>query len=127
MTNFKVASVDGYGDRDDIALERDRQWENRPPNGYTRWEDYHADEALKLNSTTYGTASTARPIAQIVEEMIKGECYSKLILCSDVIWPDDEYTIHDAVDEACIQLGLDSEEFSASIHDQGHEIEIRLI
>jgi hypothetical protein len=27
--NFRCASTDGYGDRDDIALERDRMWDNR--------------------------------------------------------------------------------------------------
>jgi len=40
--NFRTQSTDGYGDRDDIALERDRQWNSRPPEGYTRWEDYEA-------------------------------------------------------------------------------------
>lgn len=27
--DFRCASVDGYGDRDDIALEQDKSWNNR--------------------------------------------------------------------------------------------------
>ena len=43
-------------------------------------------------------------------------------------WPEDEdYTINSALDDACISLGLDNEEYAASIHDQGNQIEIRLI
>jgi len=126
--NFPTVSVDGFGDRDDIALAKDREYENRPPAGYTRWEDYHADEALKANANSYGTSSSARPIAEIVQAMLEADCYSKLILCAEVTWPEDEdYTIYSAMEEACIVLGLGSEEFAPTIHHQGSEIEIRLM
>jgi len=120
--------TDGYGDRPDMVLAKDREYNNRPPAGYTRWEDYHAAQKAKQNYDTYGSASSAKPISALVEAMLEAECYSKLLLKSEVTWPSDEdYTIHDAVEEACISLGLDAEEFSAAIHDQGNEIEIRLI
>lgn len=128
MSNTRDYLTDGYGDRPDMVLAKDREYENRPPAGYTRWEDYHADQAAMANYDTYGSASNAQPVEKLVIGMLKAECYSKLFLKSEVVWPDSEdYTIHDAVNEACIELGLSSDEFSASIHDQGNEIEVRLI
>lgn len=126
--NFRVASIDGFGDRDDIALAKDRENENRPPNGYTRWEDYHAAQELKANSNSWGVAAHAIPVAQQIEAMLASECYSKLFLKSEIVWPNDEdYTINSALEEAATNLGLDSDDFLASIHDQGSEVEIRLL
>lgn len=122
------ASRDGSMERPDMQLAKDREHNNRPPKGYTRWDDYHADEALKANANSYGTSSAARPIAEIVQGMLEVECYLKLMLCSEVAWPEDEdYTICSAVEEACIVLGLDYEEFAPTIHHLGNEIEIRLV
>ena len=123
-SNFRVASVDGFGERDDLALERDRAYENRPPQGYTRWEDYEADEKARKNADSYGTSSKAKPISKIIEEMLENECYQKLLNKSEITW---DLELAEALTEACIQLGLSDEEFAPSIHDLGFEIDLRLI
>ena len=123
MSNFLVASIDGIGERDDIALERDRQQNNRPPDGYTRWEDYHAAEAQKLNATSFGISSDAQPISSIVQAMVEAECWGKICLKSQV---DLDMDICEALTETCIQLGVSDEEFAPNIIDQGNQIEINL-
>lgn len=120
--NFRVASVDGFGERDDIALARDKQspslWESE------KRELAGLDKAI-ANATTYGTASDAQPITQIVQEMLERECYEKLMLKSEIVW--NVGTLSEAVNEACIQLGLSDEDFSPSFHDLGNEVDIRLV
>lgn len=113
-------------DRPDIQLERDRAYENRPPLGYTRWEDYYADEEAKAKAFEYGTSANAKHLAIWIEEMLQAECYGRLLLKSEVLWPED-LDLGEALEDACIQLGLSSEEFAPSVHDQGHEIDLRLV
>lgn len=122
MINFRSQSVDGFGDRDDLALERDRQQGQIRENKARELAEL--DEAVD-RAREYGTSSDARPITQIVREMLEGERYSRLLLKSQVIWDAD--SISEALTEACIQLGLSDEEFSPTYHDQGNEIDIRLI
>lgn len=121
MTNFRVASVDGYGDRDDIALARDRQQGQILEN--------QANERVKLHerlikAEEYGTSPDAENISVIVQKMIENETWSQLLCKSHVIW--DVESIHEAVTEACIQMGLSDEEYSPWINAQGWEVEIGL-
>lgn len=122
MTNFRVASVDGYGDRDDIALARDRSQGQILEN--------QANEKAKthqrlIEAQEYATSGSAKNISTIVQEMIADEKYSMLCLKSHIIW--DVESISEAVTDACVQLGLGDDEFSPHINDLGCEIEITLV
>lgn len=117
-------SVDGYGDRRDIADAKDfgdaaRIAERK------RIELTQSEAALDRAVSEWGWASSAQPITEIVLEMIEAECYSIQLLKSEVIW--DVESISEAVTEACIQLGLSDEEFAPSYHDLGNEIALRLV
>lgn len=122
MTNFRVASVDGFGDRDDIALERDKNQGQIKENQADERAIHH--QAL-IDSCEYGTSSEAQNLSEIVEKMILTENYSQLLLKSHVIWDVD--SISEAVTEACIRLGLSDEEFSPDLNDQGgNQVNIEL-
>lgn len=121
MTNYRVGSVDGFGISDDKALEMDKfQEQIRENQANEKFEHYQklteADE--------YGDGDKAENISEIVKKMIEQERYSKLTCKSHVIWDVD--SIHEAVTEACIRLGLGSEEFAPWTIDKGFEIEIGL-
>jgi hypothetical protein len=110
------------GDRPDILLAQDRS--------LSQIRDTQERERLdamdRLNAAQeWGTSEDAKPITQIVKEMIQRKCWGKLVLKRHVIW--DVETISEAVTEACIALGLGDEEFSPSLHDQGCEIQITLV
>ncbi|MEG4251084.1 hypothetical protein [Microcoleus sp. Pol10D4] len=121
MTNFRVASVDGFGDRDDIALARDKSQGQILEN---QANERVATHAKLLDAGEYGTNSDAQNISQVVKEMIENEVGSKLVYKSYVIWDVD--SIGEAVTEACICLGLGDDEFSPWVNDQGFEVEIGL-
>lgn len=121
MTNFKVASVDGFGDRDDIALETDRQQGQILEN---QANERAATHQKLIAAGEYGTSSSAENISEIVKKMIETESWSKLVYKSDVIWDVD--SISEAVTEACIYLGLGDDEYSPWVNDQSSEIEIGL-
>lgn len=121
MTNFRVASVDGFEGRDDIALARDKAQGQIVENQANEKAATH--EAL-INSLEYSTSADAENISQIVKKMIENEIGSKLVCKSHIIWDVD--SIHEAVTEACIHLGLGDDEFSPWVSDQGYEIEIGL-
>lgn len=115
-------ATDGYGEREDMALARDRNW-MRIQEAKER-ERGETDAAI-ARSQQWGISSTAQPISLIVREMIEQERFSRLLLKSDVIW--DVKSIHDAVDEACIALCLDCDEFSANYQDKGNQIDLCLV
>jgi hypothetical protein len=107
-------------DRPDMMRERDRVWSESQLN--YREFDHKKHEAI-ARAEAYGTSSLARPLSEIVLEMMAGECYEKLIAKNDVI---DDIEVGEAVDEACIVLGFSSESFSPTIKDNGHGIDIQL-
>lgn len=120
--NFRSVSTDGCGDRDDIALARS------VAEG-TILENQAKDRA-KISQAVdaareYGTSSQAENISEIVCKMIERECWSKLVLKSQIIW--DVETISEAITEACIVLGLGDEDFSPWVNDCGDQIEISLV
>lgn len=121
MTNYRVASLDGFGDRDDIALERDKQQGQILENQAN--ERAEIRQRL-LDAGEYGTSDNAENLSEIVKEMIENEVGSKLVYKSNVLWDID--SIHEAVTEACITLGLGDEEFSPWTNDNGFEIELGL-
>lgn len=100
--NFRAYSTDGYGDRDDIALERYRQWENRPPEGYTRWEDYEAAQEAQrhpfkqLGDCRERFAATIE--ALITQDLEAGQA-------TLVIWAD-QFPGSDIVDEIVEAIGI---------------------
>lgn len=120
--NFRCASTDGYGDRDDIALERDKAWNNRKaPADWRDIVDYHWAESLE----------TGTHIEEIVKSMIESDsmisCYQKdAIYFPSINDYGDEYTIHDAVTNACIDLGLNDEEFASYLLIKDNIVDIRL-
>jgi hypothetical protein len=118
--NFHTQSVDGVGDRDDIALARDKQQGQIVEN--KEKERFETIEKIAL-AESFGD-EFATPLSKIVEKMIESEVYSKLLIKQEVFM--DFETISEALTEACIQLGLPDEEFSPSLHCTGHEVEICL-
>ena len=120
--NFRCASTDGYGDRDDIALARDKGWNSRKaPANWRDIVDYNWAESLQ----------TGTHIEEIVKRMIELDnmisCYEKnAIYFPSVNDYGDDYTIHDAVTNVCIDLGLDDEEFAPYLRIDGNIVNIRL-
>lgn len=64
------------------------------------------------------------PISKIVLSMIEKNSMRSLWYKHQVYW--DVEDVHEATTDACIQLGLSSEEFSPYIIDKGDQIEILL-
>lgn len=105
--NFRIASTDGFGERDDIALAKDREYENRPPAGYTRWEDYHAAEAAKKDNFRQRDGAEDR-FCERVQALIQSALDHGQ--CSLSVWAD-EYPGIEITDEICEKVssleGLD--------------------
>lgn len=101
MTTYSY-SVDGFGERDDIARENDRMLENRPPNGYTRWEDYHAAEAAKIDN--FRLQDNAK---EQFEESVQALIQSSLGdgRCSLSVWAD-QYPGADTTDAICEKVSI---------------------
>jgi len=116
-----TVSVDGYGDRDDIALARSRS-EDRIVENKMR-EQYETDAAID-NASDWGDLNQQSIVDLIVEMMRRGTA-SMLGNKRDVFWGEIE-TISEAVNEACIIEGLDEEVYSPSLRVDGFEYEIRL-
>lgn len=120
----RTPSVDGYGDRQDIADARDFS-------DAARMAEYQAmlmtqsENAIDQAMTEWGTDWDAVPLTHIIADMLVKECYEKLILKSQVFW--DVESVNEALIEACIVLGLDSEEYCASWTNNGCNINLRLV
>ena len=74
---------------------------------------------------------TGTHIEEIVKRMIELDnmisCYEKnAIYFPSVNDYGDDYTIHDAVTNVCIDLGLDDEEFAPYLRIDGNIVNIRL-
>lgn len=110
------------GERGDIALERDRQQAQIREN-----KDIERFKTIErvANATCWANAGEGVSISTIVLEMIENEIFSRLLTKSEVFF--DAESIHEAVNDACITLGLNDEDFAPSLHHMGHEVEIRLI
>lgn len=122
MYNFPVGSVDGYGDRDDIALERDRA------QGII--SDRYHQELMKreedlYNSGKFGTSSTAMDLTEILAFMLENETYNVLKYCNDVKVRYDSPYEH--LNEVCIRLGLSDEEISLDFNKSGDQVNISIL
>jgi hypothetical protein len=122
-TNFHCVETDEFGDRADIALEMDRNFERIQNN---KDKEFFERQKRLDAAQEYGTSSVARLLSEVVKTMIEGEVWRKLVTKSEIIC---DVNICEAVDDVCIFLGLDPEEegFAPYIHDQGDMIEIRLL
>lgn len=68
----------------------------------------------------------AESIVDLVLEMLRRGTPQLLGYKSDIYWPVDIESIHEAINEACIIEGLDEDYYSPVIHCDGPEYEIRL-
>jgi hypothetical protein len=121
MIYTPVASIDGFGDRDDIALARSRSEDQIVENKMR--EQYETDAAID-NASEWGDLNQQSIVEMIVEMMRRGSA-SMLGNKRDVFWGEIE-SISEAVNEACIIEGLDEDVFSPTIRCDGFEYEIRL-
>jgi hypothetical protein len=120
MTELRVASIDGWGESDDQALARDRARETIEDNRRKNWDE--AERAVD-NAREYGSNPDAQQLSAIIKDMLMKECYGKKILKSLIV---GDMELGEALNEACIQLGLDEEEYSPYSHDLGDEISLSL-
>ena len=116
-----VASIDGYGDRDDMALEHSRTGERVQ---HTKDSECAALDAALNAANEWGDLNQQSIVGIIVEMMRRGSS-SMLGNKRDVFWGDIE-NISEAVNDACIIEALDEDAFSPSIRTDGFEYEIRL-
>lgn len=122
MRHQYVASIDGFGDRDDIALANDHQEGQLQENKAI--EQYQTHKAL-IESTSWSEDPNQQSIVDLIVEMLRRGSSSMLGNKRDVYWGAIE-SISEAVNEACILEGLDEEVYSPSIRTDGFEYEIRL-
>lgn len=80
-------------------------------------------QSMDLPLPQYG-GSDATPITQIVRDMIQNNQMRSLWFKQQVAW--DVETLSDAVDEACISLGLSSEDYAPFANVSFDQIEICL-
>jgi hypothetical protein len=117
-----VASIDGFGDRDDIALARDKA--NGQITDNARKHETETHEAL-LKASEWGDLNQ-QSIVDLIVEMLRRGSMSMLGNKKDIYWGEIE-TISEALTGACIIEGLDDEYYSPSIRCEGFEYEVRLI
>lgn len=125
MTYISCSS-DGYGDRDDIALAKDRDQEQIRKNKSDEW---HTD----IPSSEYASsAEEGTPITEIVRRMTLKNRRRALLWKSSVFW--DVETLYDACLEISLEaitpegedlpVAADIEWFEPSVHECGWQIEI---
>lgn len=119
-------SVDGYGDRDDMALARDRD-QGRILENQTLERLKSIPEAEYAESVYQGL-----PITQIVREMAQANQHRRLYYKHQIFW--DVESIHDAVEQISLEaitpdgedepVAADLDWFTPHLNDKGHEVEI---
>lgn len=114
-------STDGFGDRDDIALERDRSEGTKRENYYSQFHQSLPTPEYSENGMTF---------RQVFTKMLTNNSMCALYYKEQIAPCDD---IHEAFSDAWASLigsdiELDGEDtYCPSVNDLGHEIEIRLI
>jgi hypothetical protein len=118
---MQVASTDGQGDRDDIALAKYRSEVQIAENKRKTLDETDAaiDRAGEWGDCNQQT------ITDLIIEMLRRGTSSMLGNKSDIFWGDIE-SVSEALNEACISEGLDEECYAPSIRVDGFEYEIRL-
>jgi len=61
-----------YQERPDLDLQRSRMWDNRPPEPYTRWEDYEADQDSLLLAEDFSDDPDAITFTQdVIKRLVR--------------------------------------------------------
>jgi len=110
-----VDSGNGNFERPDIALERDKSQGQIRQNTHDR-----AHESLPEASFS----DDGRKLSEIVLDLMAND------KSHAVFWKEDicnDMDIHEAVNAACIALGLSDDDFSPYLEDLGHQVELTLI
>jgi len=113
-----VASTDGYGDRDDIALARSRDQDQIRENQYKAWSS-------SPPTPEWGDINQQSIVELLVQMLRRGSASSRGYK-DQVHWPSGVETISEAVCEACIIEGLDEDCYSPWLKVEGYEYEISL-
>lgn len=92
MTNFRVASVDGFGDRDDIALERDRQ------QGVMR-DNYYAEISQSIPDQSFAQMGGIK-ISSIVRALVSKGGGKALYYNHQIEWG---MSLEEARQEVCLE------------------------
>lgn len=114
---IRSIEVDGYGDRADIALARDRA-------EGVKIDNYRQAQHRHLSLPAPSPSVNAIPITKIVENLIVQEKTSCIVWAENVKW--DVEDIYEAVEVACILLGYSTDDFSPYLLDKGYQLEIYL-
>ncbi|NJL83576.1 MAG: hypothetical protein HC890_12625 [Chloroflexaceae bacterium] len=104
----------------DFEIAQDRDWETILEN---KEKELDSREEALYRATEYGDPETSIPFSAIVLEMLTSGKVSRLYWVSDVN-PDVDW--HEAVNEACIQLGLGDDDLSPYVRKSGPQIEFYL-
>jgi len=104
-----------YGDRPDIELARDIS------EGTKR--DNHAAKLDRISESPEWGDSECPPFSKVVLDLIEADRASTLF---DFTVVNRDMDLHEAINEACINLGLDEDDYSPSITFNGFEAEVRL-
>lgn len=122
QNSYPTQETDGYGERIDIARAREKDILQITENKDS--QRFQIIERVQ-RSSDFGTATNAKPLSSVVQEMLEQERYCQLFYKSEIQW--DVESISEALNEACIKLGLDEEEFAPAWNDLGDQVEITLI
>jgi len=109
-----VDTGNGNFERPDIALERDKSQGKIRQNAHDRRLD---------TPRSADFSDDGRKLSAIVLDLMKNE------KARAVFWKEDicnDMDIHEAVNNACIALGIRDDDFCPSLHDLGHVVEIYL-
>lgn len=108
------------GDRGDIALERDRAYNNRPPEPYTRWEDYRAAESMRDHNDDWGDEE-APTLKSLIDSLIDNGKGGGTFACRDYQYEEIEKVRY----EILIERGWDCDEFQIDLRqNQPYQFEI---
>lgn len=96
-------------------------------NGFMGYSDHYRKEIDERDEKLYqsqllGTSPNARTLDDIVLDMIERDITHVYMRCNDLIGTD----IVTAVKEACIKLGLSTEDFSPYLYREGDGVDIYL-
>lgn len=100
--NFRSQSVDGFGERPDIALERDRNWEDR----VNFIDNVVATEKAIDKAKTWGSNGD-KSICDLIFGLMKKGGGSAMIFVADYGYQDP----FDCFEDALIELGEDSDDW----------------
>lgn len=117
MSGFQIEN-----ERDDIQLANERATCQTREN---KMSDFYRD----VPTAEYGTSQDAEALDDIVLEMIDNDCPRRLLYKESVDIGnciDINEAFHDAIINACVNLGLSTDSLTPELRDLGHQVEITL-